>query len=82
VTNMFGLTAERLVQGSAETARLNAIQSNYVGKVADLSVPQLILSLVAKNPFADLTEANPTSIMSMVIFSVFLGVAALRWMIE
>ncbi len=30
VTNLFGLTAEGLVQGSAETARLNAIQSNYV----------------------------------------------------
>ena len=73
VTNMFGLTAEGLVQGSAETARLNAIQSNYVGKVADLSVPQLILSFVPKNPFADLTGANPTSIISIVIFSAFLG---------
>lgn len=28
VTNLFGLTAEGLVQGSAETARLNAIQSD------------------------------------------------------
>ncbi len=50
MTNMFGLTAEGLVRGSAETARLNAIQSNYVGKVADLSVPQLILSLCAEEP--------------------------------
>jgi L-cystine uptake protein TcyP (sodium:dicarboxylate symporter family) len=78
VTNLFGLTAEGLVQGSAETARLNAIQSNYVGKVADLSVPQLILSFVPKNPFADLTGANPTSIISVVIFAAFLGVAALK----
>ena len=78
VTNMFGLTAEGLVQGSAETARLNAIQSNYAGKVADLSVPQLILSFVPKNPFADLTGANPTSIISVVIFAAFLGVAALK----
>lgn len=82
VTNMFGLTAEGLVQGSAETARLNAIQSNYVGKVADLSVPQLILSFVPKNPFADLTGANPTSIISIVIFSAFLGVAALKLLKE
>lgn len=50
VTNLFGLTAEGLVQGSAETARLNAIQSNYVGKLADLTVPQLLLSFVPKNP--------------------------------
>lgn len=82
VTNLFGLTAEGLVQGSAETARLNAIESNYAGKVADLSVPQLILSFVPKNPFADLTGANPTSIISVVIFAAFLGVAALKLLKE
>lgn len=48
VTNLFGLTAEGLVQGGAETARLNAIESNYVGKVSDLSVPQLVLSFIPK----------------------------------
>ena len=78
VTNLFGLTAEGLVQGGAETARLNAIETNYVGKVADLSVPQLVLSFIPKNPFADLTGANPTSIISVVIFAAFLGVAALK----
>ncbi|ELG7557751.1 L-cystine transporter [Escherichia coli] len=78
VTNLFGLTAEGLVQGGAETARLNAIESNYVGKVSDLSVPQLVLSFIPKNPFADLTGANPTSIISVVIFATFLGVAALK----
>ncbi|MCT9639895.1 L-cystine transporter [Escherichia coli] len=78
VTNLFGLTAEGLVQGGAETARLNAIESNYVGKVSDLSVPQLVLSFIPKNPFADLTGANPTSIISVVIFAAFLGVAALK----
>ncbi len=50
VTNLFGLTAEGLVQGGAETARLNAIESNYVGKVSDLSVPQLVLSLYPEKP--------------------------------
>ncbi|BBU83528.1 hypothetical protein EIMP300_49280 [Escherichia coli] len=87
VTNLFGLTAEGLVQGGAETARLNAIESNYVGKdqvfpdkgqISDLSVPQLVLSFIPKNPFADLTGANPTSIISVVIFAAFLGVAALK----
>jgi L-cystine uptake protein TcyP (sodium:dicarboxylate symporter family) len=78
VTNLFGLSAEGLVQGSAETARLNAIQSNYAGKVADLSVPELLLSFVPKNPFADMTGASPTSIISVVIFAAFLGVAALK----
>ena len=78
VTNLFGLTAEGLVQGSAETARLTAIETNYVGKVADLTVPQMVLSFIPKNPFADLTGASPTSIISVVIFAAFLGVAALK----
>ncbi|QKJ86994.1 L-cystine transporter [Paramixta manurensis] len=78
VTQLFGLTAEGLVQGSQETARLAALQNNYVGKVADLTVPQLLLSFVPKNPFADLTGASPTSIISVVIFAAFLGVAALQ----
>ena len=77
VTGLFGLSAEGLVQGVQETARLSAIQSNYVGKVADLTVPQLVLSFIPKNPFADLTGASPTSIISVVIFAAFLGVAAL-----
>lgn len=78
VTWLFGLNASGLVQGVQETARLTAIQTNYVGKVADLSAPQLLLSFIPKNPFADLTGANPTSIISVVIFAAFLGVAALQ----
>lgn len=80
VTNLFGLTAQGLVQGAAETARLNTIQSDYVGKLTDLSVPQLILSFIPSNPFAELTGANPTSIISVVIFAIFLGMAALNLM--
>lgn len=78
VTWLFGLNADGLVQGVQETARLSAIQNNYAGKVADLSTPQLILSFVPKNPFADLTGASPTSIISVVIFAVFLGLAAIQ----
>nr|CBX80508.1 putative DAACS family transporter [Erwinia amylovora ATCC BAA-2158] len=78
VTWLFGLNAEGLVQGAQESARMLTIQNNYAGKVADLSAPQLLLSFVPKNPFADLTGANPTSIISVVIFAAFLGVAALR----
>ncbi|PWW05830.1 L-cystine transporter [Mangrovibacter plantisponsor] len=78
VTNLFGLTAEGLVQGAAESTRLSTLETQYMGKVADLSVPQLLLSFIPKNPFADLTGANPTSIISVVIFAVFLGVAALK----
>ncbi|QZN97742.1 L-cystine transporter [Symbiopectobacterium purcellii] len=78
VTLLFGLKASGLVQGAQETARLSAIESNYAGKVSDLSVPQLILSFIPKNPFAELTGANPTSIISTVIFAALLGIAALQ----
>lgn len=78
VTHLFGLTADGLVQGAAENARLAALQQNYVGKVADLNVPELILSFIPKNPFADLTGASPTSIISVVIFAVFMGMAAIQ----
>ncbi|RLM18622.1 L-cystine transporter tcyP [Brenneria alni] len=80
VTTLFGLTATGLVQGAQETARLSAIENNYAGKVADLSIPQIILSFIPKNPFAELTGANPTSIISVVVFAVFLGIAALQLM--
>lgn len=74
----FGLTAEGLVQGAAETARLTTLESTYAPRVADLTVPQLILSFIPKNPFAELTGANPTSIIAVVVFAALLGVAAIR----
>ena len=78
LTNLFGLTAEGLVAGTQELARLQTIQSDYAGKVADLNIPQLLLSFIPQNPMADLARAKPTSIISVVIFAAFLGVAALQ----
>lgn len=78
LTNLFGLTAEGLVAGTQEMARMQALQSNYVDKVAEINVPQLILSFIPQNPVADLARAKPTSIISVVIFAAFLGVAALQ----
>ncbi|MEN5240124.1 MULTISPECIES: L-cystine transporter [Pseudomonas] len=78
LTNLFGLSAEGLVAGAQESARLQAIHSDYAGKVADLNIPQLLLSFVPTNPVADLARAKPTSIISVVIFAVFLGLAALQ----
>jgi len=78
LTNLFGLTAEGLVAGTKEVARLQTIQNDYAGKVADLNIPQLLLSFIPQNPVADLAKAKPTSIISVVIFAAFLGVAALQ----
>ncbi|WP_311971945.1 L-cystine transporter [Pseudomonas baltica] len=78
LTNLFGLTAEGLVAGTQEVARMQALQNNYVDKVAEINVPQLLLSFIPQNPVADLARAKPTSIISVVIFAAFLGVAALQ----
>lgn len=78
ITYWFGLTAEGLVQTSSETIQLGIIENNYIHKVSDFTIPQLILSFISKNPFADLAGANPTSIISVVIFSTFLVIAALQ----
>lgn len=78
VTNLFGLSAAGLVQGTQETARLEAIQTDYIGKVTDLSVPDFLLSFIPTNPFAELTGAHPTSIISVVIFATLLGMAGIN----
>ena len=76
MVKVFGLTAEGLVAGERELAA----QAKVVGRVdqvSNLSIPAMLISFITKNPFAELTGANPTSIISTVIFSAFLGVAAL-----
>ncbi|MBP6116114.1 MAG: L-cystine transporter [Neisseriaceae bacterium] len=80
VTHLFGLSAEGLIQGSKETARLSMIDSHYLGKVTDLTLPQILLSFIPQNPFAELTGASPTAIISIVLFATFLGVAAIMLM--
>ncbi|OOF58512.1 L-cystine transporter [Rodentibacter myodis] len=76
MVQVFGLTAEGLVAGERELAA----QTKVLGRadqINTLSIPAMLLSFIPKNPFAELTGANPTSIISVVIFSAFLGVAAL-----
>ncbi len=75
---VFQLSADglNLVTGDRELAAQLRVESR-TEKVANLSVPDLILSFIPRNPFAELTGANPTSIISVVIFSAFLGFAAL-----
>lgn len=74
---LFGLSADSLAQGAAETARLHILQTHYAGQVAELSLPQLFLSFIPANPFANFAGATPTSIIAVVIFAAFLGAAAL-----
>lgn len=76
VTLLFGLSAEGLTEGARETARAEVLQARQ-GTVADLSVPQVIVSFIPTNIFADLTNARDTSVIAVVIFGVLLGAAAL-----
>ncbi|WP_301286527.1 L-cystine transporter, partial [Halomonas sp. 707D4] len=76
MTQLFGLSAEGLVQGARELERGQDIIERSA-QVADLTVPQLLLSFIPSNPFQDLAGARPTSIISVVIFAAFLGMAAL-----
>lgn len=78
VVNLFGLSAAGLVQGVAETARLNALETQYASYISGLTVSQIFLSFIPRNPFADLAGVNPTSIIAVVVFATFLGVAAIQ----
>lgn len=76
VTRLFGLRADGLVQGARELAR-GEVLAGRTGEVADLGLPQLLQSFIPTNIFAELTGANPTSVISVVIFASLLGIAAL-----
>jgi L-cystine uptake protein TcyP (sodium:dicarboxylate symporter family) len=81
VTHIFGLSAAGLSEGVRETARISVLETN-LGSVADLTIPQMLVSFIPINPFADLTGARSTSIIAVVIFGILIGVAARRVMIE
>jgi len=72
----FGLNAEDLLNGEAEQARGEALESR-LGDVEGLTLPQQILSFIPTNPFEDMTGARPSSTLAVVIFSAFIGLAVL-----
>ncbi|WP_336287981.1 MULTISPECIES: L-cystine transporter [unclassified Bartonella] len=75
VTNFFGLTANSLVDGGENVS--TALWS-HISQLGDISVPKMILSLIPTNPFAELSGVKRTSIISVVIFATFLGVAVIH----
>ncbi|MDP4597304.1 MAG: L-cystine transporter [Pseudomonadales bacterium] len=77
VTQLFGLSAEGLTAGARELARAEVLVARQE-TVANLSLAQIILSFIPQNIFSDLTDARPTSIIAVVIFGIFTGVAGLQ----
>lgn len=81
ITQAFGLSAEGLTEGARETARLAALETR-ADRVSDLTIPQMLVSFIPTNPFADLTGSRSTSIIAVVIFGVLTGIAARKVMVE
>lgn len=73
---VFDLSAEGLVAGERELAAQNRVLGR-AEQVNNLTIPAMLVSFIPKNPFLELTGANPTSIISVVLFSALLGVASL-----
>lgn len=78
ISLVFGLSAEGLASGVEEQARAVKLQELQTDKLANLSAPQMILEFLPSNPFQDLANLRQTSIIGVVIFAVFLGIAALK----
>ena len=62
---------------AAAAAAASALQDSEQ-QVADLTLPQEILSFIPSNVFADFAGSRPTSTIAVVIFSAIVGVAYLR----
>ena len=75
MAKLFDLSAVGLTSSAAELARGQYLQ----GKLPDaqaISLPNMILSFIPANPFLDMTGARKTSTIAVVLFSIFVGVAA------
>ncbi|WP_080799937.1 L-cystine transporter [Arabiibacter massiliensis] len=62
---------------SANAASLEALQAGQQ-QVADLTLPQMILSFIPVNVFADLAGSRATSTIAVVIFAAIVGLAYLK----
>lgn len=75
-TILFGLQGAKFSEGAAETARIAELATRQEA-VADLSIPEQIVSFIPKNVFADFAGTRATSTIGVVIFSAFVGIAYL-----
>lgn len=75
MAKLYGLSAVGLTASAAEVARGQYLTGS-LGTAQALSVPGMILSFIPANPFLDLTGARKTSTIAVVIFALFIGIAA------
>jgi L-cystine uptake protein TcyP (sodium:dicarboxylate symporter family) len=75
MAKVFHLSAVGLTASAADIARGVYLQGK-VETAQAISLPSMLLSFIPANPFLDLTGARKTSTIAVVIFSVFIGIAA------
>ena len=71
-----GLAGASFTDAGAD-AGMQALQADQQ-QVANLSLPQMILSFIPVNVFADLAGSRPTSTIAVVIFAAIVGIAYLK----
>ncbi|WP_028273818.1 cation:dicarboxylate symporter family transporter [Atopococcus tabaci] len=73
---LFNLDGAEFVQGAAEAARIQELQESQQ-QVADLTIADQLVNFIPTNFFEDLAGLRDTSVISVVIFSAFVGMAYL-----
>ncbi len=75
MAKVFHLSAVGLTASAADIARGVYLQGKVEAAQA-ISLPSMLLSFIPANPFFDMTGGRKTSTIAVVIFSVFIGIAA------
>ena len=76
MASVAGLDATDFNLGEREAARAEILELRQES-VADLSIPELLTSMVSTNIFQDLSQSRSISIIAVVIFGLLFGIASL-----
>jgi L-cystine uptake protein TcyP (sodium:dicarboxylate symporter family) len=76
LATLFQLNAGDMAGEAGDMARIEALEAR-ADSVADLSLAQLLVDFIPRNVFYDLTGERDMSIIGVVVFGLFFGVAAL-----
>lgn len=75
----FKLNANDIIglRGSSEIARSEYLSQTLATNQNKLTIPQTLLSFIPRNPFLDMAGVRSSSLIAIVIFTLFLGTALL-----
>lgn len=77
ITSAFGLSAQGLQMGQAETERAAGL-SDTLKEISQVPVQQQILEIIPTNPFAALAGEGSNATLSVVFFATLLAVAIIQ----